>query len=127
MEGALLQHARGMAAAIATTGGFTVTATLITPDNTITLEVTGLGTGTWMVFDDLRQGKPGNSASNSFDIPVSQLIAANYPYLSKGRINLLKHKVTVTDNAGMAGTFVIDEQHPNSTLGLIICILGRSA
>lgn len=127
MEGALLQHARGMAAAIATSGGFIVTATLSTPDNTTTLAVTGLGTGTWMVFDDLRQGKPVNSTSNSFDIPVTQLIAANYPYLVNDRVNLLNHKVTVTDESGMAGTFVISEQHPNATFGLIICILGRSA
>lgn len=127
MSGALLNHARKMASAIATSGGFTVTATLSTPDNVTTLPVTGLGTGTWMVFDDLRQGKPVNSTSNSFNIPESQLKAAGYPYLSNGRINLLKHKLTVTDDAGMAGTFVIDEQHPNATLGLIICILGKSS
>ena len=126
MVGATLQHARGLAAKIATSGGFTVTATLSTPDNLTTLPVTGLGTGTWMVFEDLRNGKPVNSASNSFNIPEAQLIAANYPYKnSRQKISMVGHKVIVTDNAGMAGTFEITEQHPNATLGMIICILGN--
>lgn len=124
--GALLQHARGLAAQIVTSGGFTITAMLSKPDGTNPIAVTGLGTGTWMVFEELRQGKPVNSTSDSFNIPVSQLIAAGYPYLINGRVNLLKHKITVTDTGGMAGTFEITEQHPNATLGLVICILGKS-
>lgn len=126
MIGNLLKTARADAAKIASAGGFQVSAVISTPDGITALPVTGLATGTWMVFDDERQGKPVNSRSDSFDIPVSQLIVAGYPYLTNGRINLLKHKVIVTDDDGMAGTFVITEQHPNATLGLIICILGKS-
>lgn len=128
MTGALLQHARTLIGKIAgdAKGGFSVTATLSTPDNVTTLEVTGLGTGTWMVFEDLRNNKPVNSFSNSFDIPESQLIAGGYPYKNaRGLISLKDHKVTVTDDAGMAGTFEISEQHPNATTGLIILILGK--
>lgn len=127
MTGNLLQAARADAAKIATSGGFTVSAIITTPDNVTSLAVTGLGTGTWMAFDDLRQGKVVNSTSDSFNIPVTQLIAGNYPYLVNGRINLLKHKIIVSDGAGMAGTFIIAEQHPNTTLGLVVCTLGRSA
>lgn len=128
MVGGLLQHARGLAASIAgnAINGFSVTATLTTPDNTTTLAVTGLGTGTWMVFEDLRNNKPVNSSSNSFDIPESQLIAGDYPYKNaRGLLSLVGHKVTVTDNAGMAGVFEITEQHPNATLGLVVLILGK--
>jgi hypothetical protein len=125
MTGALLQNARGLAAAIATSGGFTVTATLSTPDNATTLQVTGLGTGTWMVFEDQRQNKPVNSRSNSFDIPEAQLIAAGYPYKNaNGRIDLRRHNVIVTDNAGLQGTFTITEDHYNATFGLVVVILG---
>lgn len=127
MVGTLLQHARGLAAAIATSGGFTVTATLSTPDNATTLEVTGLGTGTWMVFEDMRQNKPVNSRSNSFDIPESQLIAAGYPYKKNGKVDLRKHNITVTDDAGMQGVFTVSEDHYNATLGLVIVILGIAA
>jgi hypothetical protein len=128
MTGNLLQHARGLAAAIATSGGFTVTATLSTPDNATTLAITGLGTGTWMVFEDQRQNKPVNSRSNSFDIPEAQLIAAAYPYKNaNGKIDLRKHKVIVTDNNGLQGTFTITEDHYNATLGLVVVILGYAA
>ncbi len=124
MIGNLLETARADAAKIVSSGGFQVSATLSTPDNATSLAVNGTATGTWMSFDDTQQGKPVNSRSNSFTIPVAQLIAANYPYLTARRINLLKHKITVADGGGMAGNFVITEQHPNTTLGLIVCLLG---
>ncbi len=124
--GSLLKTARADAAKIASAGGFQVSAILSTPDNATSLPVTGLGTGTWMVFDDLRQGKPVNSRSNSFDIPISQLITGNYPGVVNGRCNLIGHKITISDDAGMAGSFVITEQHPNTTLGLAVCLLGKS-
>lgn len=126
MIGNLLETARADAAKIASAGGFQVSAVLSTPDNSISLPVTGLATGTWMVFDDLRQGKPVNSRSNSFDIPITQLIAGNYPGVVNGRCNLVGHKITVTDGGGMAGNFVITEQHPNTTLGLAVCLLGKA-
>lgn len=129
MIGSLLQAARTDAALIASSGGFSVTATLSTPDGSISIPVMGLGTGTWMVFDDLRSGKAVNSTSNSFDIPVSQLIAGTYPYQqSNGMVNIVGHKVTVIDPTGnMAGSFIVTEQHPNATFGLIVCILGKSS
>lgn len=128
MVGELLQHARGLAAAIATTGGFTVAATLSTPDNATSIAVTGLGTGTWMLFEDLRQNKPNNSRSNSFDIPVAQLIAADYPYKNaNGKVDLRKHKIMVTDaDGGLQGTFVVNEDRYNATLGLVVMILGAT-
>lgn len=128
MTGALLQHARGLVGQIVgdANSGFAVTASLSTPDNMTSLAVTGLGTGTWMVFEDLRNNKPVNSSSNSYDIPEGQLIAGNYPYKNaRGIISLNGHTVTVTDNAGLAGTYEITEQHPNATTGLIILILGK--
>lgn len=127
MFGSLLQAAKQDAARFASdTGGFAVTATLSKPDSTNPLVVTGLGTGTWMVFEDLRNGKPVNSISNSFNIPEVQLIAAAYPYKNTGgAISLVKHKITITDPNGVVGNYEVTEQHPNATLGLIVLILGR--
>lgn len=128
MIGNLFQAARLDAARFASDpGGFGVTAILTTPDGLTSLPVTGLGTGTWMVFEDIKTGKPTNSTSNSFDIPIDQLIAGNYPYQQNGRPYIVGHTVIVSDGAGMAGTYKITEQHPNATLGLLVCILGRSA
>lgn len=125
MEGNLLMAARADAAKIASAGGFQVSAVLSTPDNSVQLPVVGLGSGTWMVFENLQSGKIQNGTSNSFTIPADQLIIAGYPYLKGNRCDLKGHYVTVTDTQGMAGTFVINEQHPNTTLGLIPCILGH--
>jgi len=129
MIGAVLAQARKDAASFSASAGFQVQATLTTPDGLTSITVNGLGTGTWMTFDDMRSGKPVSSTSNSFNIPLAQLIAGNYPYLNtRGGINLNNHKVTITDSDGnLGGTFVINEQHPNSTFGLIVCILGRAA
>lgn len=128
MVGGLLQSARADAARFAADAinGFAVSATISNPDNSVSLAVTGLGTGTWMVFEDLRNNKPVNSSSNSYDIPEGQLIAGNYPYKnSRGIVSLKGHKVTVTDDKGLAGTYEVTEQHPNATTGLIILILGK--
>lgn len=123
---ALLQQAKKDAAKIASSGGFQVDAILSTKDGAVSLAVTGLATGTWMFFDDSEQGKSVNSSSNSFDIPEQQLIDAAYPYQNnRGRIDLKDHNIVVNDGASMSGSFVINEQHPNATLGLIVCILGR--
>ncbi len=123
----LLQQARADAAAfVSDTDGFGITATLTTPDNATSLAVTGLGTGTWMVFENIRQNKPVNSRSNSFDIPEAQLIAAGYPYKNAGVVDLRDHKVIVTDDGGLQGIFTISEDHYNATFGLIVVILGNA-
>lgn len=125
MVGNILQAARADAAKFVSAGGFQVSAVLSTPDGLTQLPVTGLGTGTWMVFDNLQSGKPVESSSNSFSISIGQLIAGSYPYLKNDRVYVKGHQVIVSDGAGMAGTFVITEQHPNATLGLIVCIISR--
>lgn len=130
MVGGLLQAARADAARFAAdaTNGFAVTATLTTPGNSVTLAVTGLGTGTWMVLEDMRQNKPVDSRSNSFNIPEDQLIAAGYPYKNAlGRPDLRNHKVIVGDTGGLQGVFTINENHYNATFGLFITILGMAA
>lgn len=105
-----------------------MTAVLSNPSGSITLPVTGLGTGTWMSFDDMASGKAVNSSSNSFNIPLQTLIDNGYPYLKGNIVDINNHKLTVIDTAGkMGGTFVVNESHPNTTLGLVICILGRKA
>jgi hypothetical protein len=125
MTGNLYQLARQDAAKIVTAGGFQVTAVISTPDNSVSLTVTGLGTGTWVTFDDLNSGKIVNSSSNSITIPETQLIAAAYPYTKNGRPNLIGHKVVLANSTGTDGTYKISEQHPNATLGLMVCIISR--
>lgn len=124
--GILFQAAKADAARFASFGGFAISAILTTPDKSVSTLVSGPGTGTWYSIDDLSSGKSTNSTSNSFTIPEAQLIAAAYPYKNaNGRISLMKHTVVLDDGAGLSGSYEIIDQHPNSTLGLIVCILGR--
>lgn len=129
--GNLLQAARTDFARFASdvTGGFAITATISTPTTimpAVSLEVSGLGTGTWMVFDQMTSGKPVDSRSDSFNIPEVQLINAGYPYKNQsGDVYVKGHKITITDGESLSGTFVIASQHYNATLGLVIVILGK--
>lgn len=125
--GALLQQVKKDAALFASAGGFQVDVIIQPKDRSTSLAVTGLATGTWMIFDDTRDGKATNSTSNHFDVPEQQLIDGGYPYKnSRGLISLVGHHITLNDGAGMSGTFVVNEQHPNATTGLIILMLGRA-
>lgn len=126
--GNILKQAKIDAAKIAASGGFEVDVILTSPDAANSVTVTGIGTGTWMTFDDTEQGRSFNSSSNSIDIPEQLLIDAAYPYKnSKGYVDLEKHTVHLNDEASMTGKFVINEVHPNATLGLIVCILGKKS
>ena len=127
MIGSLLQLAKQDAAFIASAGGFQVDFTITTPDGVTSLSGTGLATGTWKEFMEDQKGKPVNSTSFSLDIPELQLIAGAYPYKVNGIINIQGHGVILNDGAGMSGNFVINEQHRNATVGLIVCILGRAS
>lgn len=129
--GSLLQAARADYAKIASAGGFEVSAILTTKSSIIpavSISVTGLGTGTWMVFDNMTSGKPTNATSDSFNIPEDQLIAAGYPYTkADGTISIKGHTIQVTENGSLGGLFVINEQHYNATLGMVIVILGKKS
>lgn len=118
--GRIIDQARKDARRFATAGGFEEDITLSTPDGSSEFLGKGLTTGHWINFDN--SGNSVNTTSNHIDISETDLILAEYPYKNTktGRVALTDHKVTVRGE-----TFVINECHPNSTTGLIICILGQ--
>lgn len=117
MSGRIIDQARRDAQRFTNAGGFQEEITLSTPSGDSELLVSGLTTGHWQGFDT--DGNPVNSTSNHITIAEADLIAANYPYLVNGRVGLQNHKVSVLDK-----TYIINECHPNQTLGLLVCILG---
>lgn len=126
MSGNILALAKRDALRFSSAGGFEVTVVLSNPGGTFSLGVTGPATGTWMLFDDTANGKTVGSSSNSFTIHEVLLINGSYPYKdANGRVSMKNHKVSLDDKAGMSGSYTINEVHYNSTLGLIVCILGR--
>lgn len=127
MLGKLLAAVRSDAAKFATSGGFQDDIILTTPDGSKTITCTVLVTGRWQSFMN-ENGKIVNSASNHICIPEAVLTAQEYPVRSgtTGKVKLENHKVTAKDNNGDTFKFVVDECYPNSSTGLIVCILGEA-
>jgi len=122
--GKILAMARRDAQKFATSGGFQEDITLSTPDAAKIVQVTGFHTGVWMDYDN--DGNKVNSDKFHIDIPEQALIDLDYPVRNAaGKVALKNHLVTVKDNTGTDREFVINESHPNGTLGLLICTLGR--
>jgi hypothetical protein len=127
MTGKLLAQARKDALKFVTSGGFEDDITITSPDGTNVLAFTGWVSGRWQSFVD-DNGRIVASASNHVNIPESVLTAAEYPVRSEttGKVKLEGHKIQANDNNGVVWKFVIDKCYPNSTTGLIMCILGQS-
>lgn len=127
MQGKLLAQARKDALKFATSGGFQDDIILTTPDGSLTITCSVLVTGRWQSFMD-DNGKIVNSASNHICIPEAVLTALAYPVrsLTTNKVKLENHKVQAKDNNGTIFNFVINSCYPNSTTGLIVCILGQA-
>lgn len=123
MSGKLFQLAKRDAKFFVTKGGFEEDIELVTPTMDKKLSLTGLATKHWINFDS--DGNPINSKNVHICIDESVLVANGYPVRnSKGEINLLKHQVSFLDSSGLKRTYVVRENFPDETLGLIVCILG---
>lgn len=122
MSGSILQRARLDAKRYVTSGGFEETMTL-TPVVGLPLTFTGYATKHWISLDS--NGLPVNGKNAHVCVDESILIANNYPYRNaKGEVMLKRHKVDVQDSTGIVKNYVVDEQYPDETLGLIVLILG---
>ena len=123
MSGKILQLAKRDAKHFVTSGGFEESIVLITPTRDKQLSLTGLATKHWINFDT--DGNPVNSKNVHICIDESFLVANGYPVRNaKGEINLMKHLVSFPDSSGMVKNYVVRENFPDETLGLIVCILG---
>jgi hypothetical protein len=71
-------------------------------------------------------GNPVNSVNAHISFPESVILDANpaYPTRRNGEIYIKDHLASFADAAGNVGNFQIDEQFPNETFDLIVCILG---
>ncbi len=123
MSGKLLQLAKRDAKFFVNKGGFQETITMVTPSNDKTISLTGLATKHWINFDT--DGMPVNSKNVHVCIDESKLIELSYPTRNaKGEIALLKHKVSFADSSGLIKNYIVRENFPDETLGLIVLILG---
>jgi hypothetical protein len=126
MTGKILAQARKDALKFVTSGGFQDDIILTAPDGTM-LAFSCLTSGRWQSYTD-DNGKVVASASNHINIPEKVLTDAEYPVrsLTTGKVKLEGHKVQAKDNNGTVLNFVINTCYPNSSTGLIMCILGQA-
>lgn len=123
MSGRILQLARQDSKRYVTVGGFEEDITLTTQDRTITVSTTGYSTKHWINFDT--DGLPVNAKNAHVCVDENKLIALGYPTRNaKGEVALRKNIVQCSDSTGVVKKYVVNEQHPNETLGLIVLILG---
>lgn len=123
MAGDLLNRFRRDANKYATAGGYENNITLSTPDGATTITTTGLATEHFINF--VTDGLDANTKNAHITISEADLIAKNYPYTNSSNEVLMRdHRVTVAHAQRGNMEYVITEQFPNATTGLIVCILG---
>lgn len=122
MSGRLLQLAKRDARRIITQGGFEENIELVNPNECLTISLTGFATKHWITFDT--DGSPINSSNIHVSISEQDLKDLNYPYRdNNGKVRLLNHKVNFKDSSGNIRTYIISENFPDETLGIIVLIL----
>lgn len=122
MPGKILNRIRKDVQRINSRLGFEESFTLQNPDKTLTLELKGIHTKHSLSFDSV--GQRVNSKNAHILINEADLIAVSYPYRNKtGNVHLLKHLITASDSTGVQKEYVITENYPSETFGMIVCIL----
>lgn len=120
--GQILELAKRDSKKYVTSGGFEVNITLTTPDGVKTLLLTGFASKHFLNFDT--DGLPVNSKNAHICIDEDILTLNLYPVRkANNEVSLLKHIVSFPDSTGSIREYVVRENFPDETLGLIVCIL----
>lgn len=122
MSGSLLTIARSEARGYLSSGGFEELIDLKTPDGAIAVQINGWATKHHLNFDT--DGTVINSKNAHICLSETELVELGYPVRVNEEVSLKDHLVTVKDSSGLEKNYVIRENYPNETLGLIACILG---
>jgi len=123
MAGVSLERIKSDVNKYMTKGTGVVEMTLVTPDSSVTFDLTGFGTKHFINFDS--EGLPINSKNAHVSLSEISLIEANYPFRNdKEEVFLLNHRISAKDSSGVLKHYVITEWLPDETFGQIVCILG---
>jgi len=123
MSGSIIQAAIADSKKIINSGGFQEAITLTTPSGDLTLEITGLASKHHLSFDS--DGLPVNAKNARVCIDEQVLLDADYPVRNaKKEIDLRTHRVSFKDSSGIVKEYVVKENQPDETFGLIALILG---
>lgn len=125
MSGRILTLARRDAKRHIKSGGFEEDITLISSGaSPQTLNTTGYHAKHHINFDT--EGNAVNAISGHVTVDEQILIDASYPYKNSiGEVHMIGHRVNVQDSTGNVFNYIVRENRPDSTLGLITLILGN--
>lgn len=122
MSGDILRAARLDSKAYVTQGGFEEDITLKTPNGLITVQTTGFASKHHISFDS--DGTTVNAKNAHICVDEAALVALNYPVRVNEEVALRNHRVSYPDNSGVVKHYIVKENFPDETLGLIVCVLG---
>ena len=103
-------------------GGYQVDITMLTPDKSKTINITGWAVKHVISFDS--DGNQVNTKISRVTVDEDVLLANDINVRNaKGEIALLNYKVKFVDSSGTLRSFNVREQLPDQNLGLIMLIL----
>jgi hypothetical protein len=104
--------------------GFSVEITFTDPSGALSVVVRGLVSKHSFSINP-ETGVPVNSRNGHVSIAESVLLDQEYPTRdANDNVDLKGHKVEWVDSSGSNYSYLIDDQWPSMTLGLIVCTLG---
>jgi len=102
---------------------FGVEITIVNPATSETATFTGTHTKHWFRVD-FESGALVNSRNAHIAIPERELIAEYYPVRNAaGEVAIKCHIIYVKDSTGITKSYKIDQQFPDETVGVIVCLL----
>ena len=123
MSGSLFDIVKRDAKQFVNSGGYEVDLQIITPDNNLTINITGWAVKHSGSFDT--DGNQVNTKNVRATVDESVLIANGISVRNtRDEVSLLKYKVSFIDSTGNLKNYIVRENLPDENLGLIVLILG---
>ena len=121
-KGNLLKKAKLDASRMILKGGFSVDIELTTPDKLTSYETSGLATKHHISINS--EGLPINSKNAHVLLDEKELTELGIQVRDlNGEVKLINYFVKVKDSSDVLREYVISENLPNETIGMIVCIL----
>ena len=121
MAGNLLQQSKKDSKTYIKSGGFEEDITLTAPSG-FSVQTTGFATKHHIKFES--DGTSFNAKNAHICVDEEELTALGYPVRINDEVDLKGHIAVFKDSSGVDKTYIVNEQFPDETLGLIVCILG---
>ncbi len=126
MTGGLFSIIKRDAKHFVNAGGYQIDIEMITPDRSLTINITGWAVKVSNSFDS--DGNQVNTKNVHITIDEDKLTALGYPVRTNKKgiaeVDLIQHYVNFADSSGLLKNYIVRENFPDENLGLINVGLG---